>query len=404
MKIKKITIINLVGINNKTIFFNKNTIIMGKNNSGKTRTLRILYSALSGKLSKDYKKEATAESKIKISYKDSTNTNLVAIYSGEKLELTSGDDISNHAVNPIFIESTNININELITNSIQSELSTSPEFLAFKSKAELIADTFFTTINSSTFNGNPFMLSNIAQDKMPKYKVETQNNDINIDLEGDGIKKVLSVKLLEQIDTNIIIIDEIENHLSVASITEMLSVVLDKQIIASSHRIEVNSGIDTVTSINNETIPNIGAYINNAIADDVIIVEGKNDIPILKKALEIIGEDKILVVGTSKKQAKLIAKKYGTKAFIDRDSDPLINDGVIFQTSPIQMENYIPQSFIDGDDELRGITMTQSLSIADMVSMCSIASIQALKEYIADTADIWLDASNPLIADIRAIL
>ena len=233
-----------------------------------------------------------------------------------------------------------------------------------------------------------------------------ENSSISIENEGDGFKKNIVIEFLKTIKTNLILIDEIENHLSTKTINEILSSLKTNlenfQLIATSHRIEICKGIDSITSVNNDTIPRIGAYINNEIKNDVIVVEGKNDLPIFSKLLELINKDKVIIVATNKKEVKRLSKEFRVKGVIDRDDSEQKNeDSLIKITNKRQLENYVPQSFIDEDPKLKGIQIKDETTIDEMFDNSKFESKSELKNYIANNVEDWLNNDNELIEEFK---
>ena len=167
MKILSISIRNVQGLgekNNEIVFLKDNTIILGANQSGKTRFLNILYYALNGELEKKSKDLNTnTNSKITIKYENEGET-YTSKYKGEKLKIQNeNENISEFAINPIFISSNSINLNELITNEIQNELKKTNEFQKFKAKAEEIANEKIEKINNLKINNESPYLWNQGQ-------------------------------------------------------------------------------------------------------------------------------------------------------------------------------------------------------------------------------------------------
>jgi hypothetical protein len=285
---------------------------------------------------------------------------------------------------------------------MQSEISNTNEFKNFKDKVEEVTNDYLKTINQKKFSDEKSInVINKPQEKLPNFKIELfreyekkseieEPKEISINLEGGGFQKNLIKEFLIKNKPKFIIFDEIENHFSIDTIKFLLEEIDENsQIIASSHRIEVNTNkINSITTINNQGLKNTGTYIKNNVKENVIIIEGKNDLPYLSYALDLLKKDKILIVASGKEQAKQISKEFDCIAIIDRDDDNYDDKNTkIFQTQFRQMENYVRQEFIDQDENIKGIIMTNSKKIEEMFKEIKnkvFKDFNDLKNYFAE--------------------
>ena len=128
----------------------------------------------------------------------------------------------------------------------------------------------------------------------PKTNISVKNN-LPLSQEGDGYRKNISISLLKKLKLNssIIIIDEIENHLSIPNVRNIISrIIKNNNVIFTSHRLEAKLndiiGITFLGETENDIISVIKSLkIVISEYQKIILVEGKTDIYYVNKFIEL---------------------------------------------------------------------------------------------------------------------
>lgn len=366
--IKKLVIKNFAYFDDQVVHFYRNTILLGGNNSGKTRILKIIENIINNTLQKsEYAKSSSNnESKISATFTiDGKNIHRKYSVRNNKLELDKDSGEFPEGTLGIFIPAKYINSVDIINEALKQKYVNWPEYIDFTNRIKLEVNAITNAINDlPKIDKHEICIvsgdENITIPKAKQLNREITINDVktssSIEFEGDGFNKYISVGLLKSKSNSedytkntILLIDEIENHFSKKTIEIFLGLVKNVQFICTSHRVEITSHINSVFLINDiSTIDDISITMDRAIERNVIFLEGKNDFPPVALSLQNRKIDgKILFSASGKDNIEKLIKKFDSAHCIkDRDQrndtqNNLVTDKKTFFTRGFQMENYV---------------------------------------------------------------
>lgn len=416
IEIRRLYVDGVLNLKGTTVFFHKNTIIMGSNNSGKTRILNIIKAIFDRNFTK-IQKYTKSDAKIKLEFMY-LNKVYKLLFSGINLESAKENDLfyNNFSIDVCFIPSNNLDLNTWITNLMQNEISKTKEFHDFKKRVEDLTDQYLANINKGIFSDKTKNnIKSKPEDKLPTFKIQLLRNGIDINEEGDGFKKHIMIQLLIQnllkSENSLILIDEIENHFSVKTIQFVLNnIPTNSQIIATSHRIEINnSKLNSLTTLNNKIMQEFSAHFSDDLVSKIILVESKSDFFIIAKVIEMLKlkSQWIIIVTTKKEYAEKLSLNYGCIAFMNRYNSKIKNSNYIYFTNKKHILNYVPQSFFDNNPKLQEIKISTDISIQEMIKNAALFKFKResnFKDYFASKVTQWLQEDNDLVKEIKNIL
>lgn len=322
----------------------------------------------------------------------------------------------------IYISPSTLDIKKLISD------------LAIAKSLSLLPDDIKTSINQTCADGLNEVISSID----PSLLVVGGNTDINgthnlkiesaikyditssgVPLEGrgSGYQKNLTYSLLSgnQYDNVIIGIDEIENSLSLKNSKDLLRVLKEKfsQTLITTHSTQVVKSVNDyeILPIYSEdginTITELYETLNGGNDDSIfVLVEGKTDVPWIKKVLGIINDGNNYIVlpcgGHTNiegvKQA-LSVKGYVCKIIKDGDSGDNLHS---IRKECIEL--YITLDTYNSIFGKAEATLPQTKRDFFDSLIDEFHNEDSIKSIISKHVDTFLDDQNDLVSEIRVLL
>lgn len=429
MIIKRVYIKNFKAYTDDSKDLAKNCIIIGDNDSGKTSILE----ALDIFFNKDSVDESLIPNKdddVVIGILTDNNQYIKKIYHGKSHKIK--EIIGNKSILD--------NITYLFIPHALEEICKYIEKLANSKIIKQFADDGTTNKVETAANDEVMnILSLLDKDLLvvgkkpklvakPKVKWESgikynvSSDDVPLESRGSGYQKNLIYALLtsgEEYKNVILGIDEIENSFSIANVKHLMKIVREKfmQTIVTTHSTSIMENMESADVLpiftgNIASVVELYSHLGGGISKDtkLILVEGKNDVPWIKKALELINLDltKYVVVPCGGHgNINNIKKEFEAKKFECR----VIKDGDAHESCSIKkecIELYMP---------VQAFNRMFSLSVINLPSTkekffdeCkkspnySKYDNDTIKKCIADEAANFLDVDNELINEIRDLI
>ncbi len=306
MQFVQVHIENFRRFSNTVIPFTKSQLILGANDSGKTTIVKAINLALEKEVvDKKDLIDPTQPSKITLNFWDEVSNSLkTLIYSSKGTKGSTtwttkpvGTDVSIFENIHISIGSTIFEAEKLAQDIVTKN---NPELLdRVRSLEEFIAGEIDELLNSDdeeqlmvTGEDSSFQINTRIS---LKTNIDVGNDYMPLAQKGDGYRRNMALSLLKKLkpNTSLIIIDEIENHLSIPNVANLVErITQHNNVIFTSHRLEAKLnnivGITFLGENSNDVLGAIDALkIEVGKYNKIILVEGKTDIYYINKFISI---------------------------------------------------------------------------------------------------------------------
>lgn len=414
---------NFKAYERETITLNKNNVLIGENDAGKSSVLQALdYFFNYEKIEPKYVRNENQPVEIGILTEDKVF--IKKKYTGRSFKMTECtrdlNSISN--LKYIYISPSTLDIKKLISD------------LAIAKSLSLLPNDIKTSINQICAEGLNEVISSID----PSLLVVGGNTDINgthnlkiesaikyditssgVPLEGrgSGYQKNLTYSLLSgnQYDNVIIGIDEIENSLSLKNSKDLLRVLKEKfsQTLITTHSTQVVKSVNDyeILPIYSEdginTITELYETLNGGSDESIfVLVEGKTDVPWIRKILGIINDGNSYIVlpcggHTNIESVKQALSVKGYVCKIIKDGDSGDNQHSIRKEC---IELYITLDAYNSIFDKTEVTLPQTKRDFFDSLIDEFHSEDSIKSLISKNVDTFLDDQNDLVSEIRALL
>lgn len=422
MMIKAIFIKNFKAYEKSTINLFENNIFIGENDSGKSTILQAMDVFFNqDSIDKKFVRDINQNVEIGIRI-DDNNKFIKKIYKAKtfKLESIIGDINELSGVSFVYISPTTVDVKKLICDlAIAKTMSLIPtnttdqirDFMdeGINDVINSIDSDLIVVGDDTNFIGSPTLKLESA------LKFDVSSDGIPIEGRGSGYQKNVIYSLLTKSNYNNVIIgiDEIENSLSLRNAKELLSKLKQKfsQTLITTHSVSILEVVNQfeITPIYKaqdqvKTVTEL--YKKLGKTDKIyILVEGKTDVPWVKKVIELAGlniDYLIIACGGCHNISAVKDELEGSGC-----TCKTIKDGDTKEADALKkdcIELYIP---LDAYNEIFGLT---AVSVPEdkksfFESICTEQISEAtVKRIISDKVSQFLTIDNPVVDEIRAMI
>ena len=420
--IKSIYIKNFKAFEDETILLEKNNLVIGENDSGKSSILQALDIFFNQeKIEKVFIRDLSKPVEIGILYGNSFYKKEFSP-SSYKLSKVSDNCSDLDNIKYVYIPVASYDVKKVITQLATAKAIEKTDKETIKKLKEISTDAITDVISSvdqeiivvdnkkTELEG----IENFHYDKSLAFVVNS--NGIPVESRGSGYQKNLMYAVLVGRDYgNVILgIDEIENSLSINNVQKILNELNIKigQTIFTTHSKRVvgavgntNMTIIPLYSSNNESLYELLDELDNSDKKTYIIVEGKFDLPWYKHALALMKKtDEYIVLpggGSSDTALKDELEKLGRKCILITDGDKKSE----YSISKDCIELYIPLEDLNRllNINLNTVPQTKQDFFKDPITDNNRKSSK-VKSILSSNVIDFLKLDNSLISEINSIL
>ena len=421
--IDSVFIKNFKAYEKETIPLQKNNIIIGENDSGKSSILEAMDIFFNEDKIPNIKLVRNMDEDVEIGIRLG-NKFYKKKYVGrtKKQEIVIGDFSEIDTLKYLYLKSNSIDpiklINDLALAKALNLITDSTKTLLLNIMNSAIEevlqdiDNELLVVNSenTTFNYE----NTLKLDSAMKYAITSQG--IPIEGRGSGYQKNLVYGLLTHSEYNnvILAIDEIENSFSINNVLKLISQIniKFKQTIVSTHSTHVVNGSSSMNLIprftkSYDTLVELIQALDKTNKEVFVIVEGKFDIPWVSKSLELINDQTRnyrVIPGGGKDNIEHLFNSLiptGRKLVKIKDGDSADETCKLSRDS---IELYTP---LDDLNRILGLSLTEiptTWSELKNVAVTVSRNEDSIKSIVSTNVNSFLIESNPVVCEIREII
>ena len=417
--ISQLFIKNFKAFEDISISLEKDNIIIGENDSGKSTILQALDIFFNQeKIDKTFVRNSNEDVIIGIFI---NNEYYSKTYSPSTFKLTNTTDNINdlNDIKYIYIPVGAYNPQKLITElSIAKTLENTPNDL--KAQLKTIAQESINSVIESIDpdlivingeNSQPVGEENTNYEGALKFKVST--NGIPIEARGSGFQKNLMYSLLIGNTYNNVIlgIDEIENSFSINNCSVLINTLQEKmmQTIFTTHSKQVLSAVNVdniypLLNGNNKTLSELLSSLDKTNNQTFLLIEGKFDLPWYRKAINLLGKQNdylILPAGGhgSIDSLKEELENRGKQCIVIKDGDTNETQCILKEC----VELYTPYDVLNNLFNLN-LTSTPTTKDDFFTKIAVERNPKSVKKIISQNVNDFLTVDNDFVNEVKELL
>lgn len=421
----RIFISNFKAYEEKSFDLLKNNILIGENDSGKSTILQALDAFFNAeKIDTKFVRDVTKNVEIGVLFSDEFDNKkfIKKVFKPKsfKYEFVKGDINDLNGLSYIYISPSTVDVKKLISDlAIAKTIESIPSPLI--SQLESLMTTGINQVINSidqemiVVGGETTLIGNPALKIDSALKFDVSSGGIPIEGRGSGYQKNIMYSLLTGSSyQNVIIgIDEIENSLSVNNAKELLNVIKSKfcQSLVTTHSVsivQVANQYEILPIYNKngiKTITELYESLGDKEKDIYVLVEGKTDVPWIKKGLELIGTTNrhIIIPCGGCNNIESVKDELTNKGYVCR----VIKDGDSGSEEALErdcIELYTPLEILNAIFEKQeGEVPKDKISFFDTFRSDTIGD-DTIKKILSDKVEKFLTVDNPLVLEIKKLL